>query len=394
MAPCLAIRLRWRSLLLVAFASVVLLAYHVLHVRTSWSESPQEGSTPRKTHGLGSGFPGEPGISIVGNHAKMLVVAATKEEDVSWIAQAFDGTDGIQTAVYIADDPSAPLHPPKNKGHEAMIYLTYIIDQYENLSDVNIFMHSHRYAWHNNELLDHDAVQIVTRLSAEYVQRQGYMNTRCHWDPGCPEWLHPGATQANINKQEEEVLAEAWSELFPSDPLPAVLAQPCCGQFAVSKDRIQTLPKARYEFFRNWLLKTTLSDYLSGRIWEYLWHYLFTGQNSYCPTEHACYCDGFGICFGGEKQYTAWWDKMWEKRIFEDQLKDWHFRHDARIAAQEEGRLEDLGRLGVPEVGKDEELEKKISELDTWLRVEKWKATIQGDLEKDVARGALKALKV
>jgi len=57
--------------------------------------------------------------------------------------------------------------------------LSYIIDNYERLSDVNIFMHSHRYSWHNDELLDHDAVQMVQRLSAERVQREGYLNMRC-----------------------------------------------------------------------------------------------------------------------------------------------------------------------------------------------------------------------
>jgi hypothetical protein len=385
MAPIFNLRLRWRSLFLFASASILFLTYHILDARISLRESASYGAGSNLGLEESSSFK-----SIGANYTKMLVVAATKDEDVSWIASSFEESDGIQATVYKADDPSAPFHPPQNKGHEVMIYLTYIIDQYDNLADVNIFVHSHRYAWHNNELLDHDAVQIVTSLSAEHVQRQGYMNTRCHWDPGCPEWLHPDAIEANVNKLEEKVLADAWSELFPSEPLPTVLAQPCCAQFAVSKDRIQQLPKARYEFFRNWLLQTQLTDYLSGRVWEYLWHYLFTRQNIYCPAEHVCYCQGFGICFEGAEQYTAWWDKMWDKRILEDQLKDWYFRRDARIAAEEEGRLDDLKRLEVPEVGKDEELEKKIAELDTWLQMMKWKATIKGNIERNIA-GKLRA---
>lgn len=56
-----------------------------------------------------------------------------------------------------------------------MVYLSYIIENYNNLADVNIFMHAHRMAWHNNELLDHDAVQVIARLSAERVQREGYV---------------------------------------------------------------------------------------------------------------------------------------------------------------------------------------------------------------------------
>ena len=48
------------------------------------------------------------------------------------------------TAIYVVDDPSAPLHPPKNKGHEVMVYLTYIIDHYDELADVTMFMHAHQ----------------------------------------------------------------------------------------------------------------------------------------------------------------------------------------------------------------------------------------------------------
>lgn len=56
-----------------------------------------------------------------------------------------------------------------------MVYLSYIIDRYEDLADVNVFVHSHRWAWHNNELLGNDAVEIISRLSSERVQREGFM---------------------------------------------------------------------------------------------------------------------------------------------------------------------------------------------------------------------------
>ena len=112
------------------------------------------------------------------SYTKMIVVPRTKE-DVAWLDENFGGDKHIHSSIYNVDNSSADLHPPKNKGHEVMIYLSYIIDNYDNLSDVNIFMHSHRYSWHNDELLDHDAVQMISRLSAERVQREGYMNMRC-----------------------------------------------------------------------------------------------------------------------------------------------------------------------------------------------------------------------
>ena len=119
-----------------------------------------------------------------------------------------------------------------------MIYLTYIIEHYDALPDISIFMHSHRYAWHNNDILDKDAAQMITRLSPAHVQREGYTNMRCHWDPGCPSWLHPGAIKEDRNKQEEVEFAKAWSELFPGDPIPQIIAQPCCAQFAVLRDQV------------------------------------------------------------------------------------------------------------------------------------------------------------
>jgi hypothetical protein len=370
----LALRLRWRTLVFIAISAVIFLTYHFL--RLDRHDAPERGTASYSSRHGGSRSP-------AGNYTKTLVVASTKAEDMTWLKGAFKDGDGIKAIVYRTDDPAAPDHTPTNKGHEVMVYLTYIIEHYDHLADVSIFLHSHRYAWHNNLLLDNDAVQVVTWLRAEYVFRQGYMNTRCHWDPGCPEWLHPSASTTNPNKPEEQVFASAWAEIFPSEPLPPVLAQPCCAQFAVSKARIHQLPRERYEEFRDWLLRTELSDYLSGRVWEYLWHYVFTGQSVVCPQEHSCYCDGFGICFvDGAEGYTKWWDKMWEKRVWEDKLKSWRFRKEATAAAQEEDRNEDLATMETPIAGEEVEFEKKIAELDAWLQLEKWKATIEGDIAR------------
>src|SRR2546430_3170769 len=87
------------------------------------------------------------------NYTRLLVMPRTKAEDVTWLEEHLPD---LQAAIYVADDPTAPLHPPKNKGHEVMIYLTYIIEHYDELPDVCIFMHAHRYSWHNDDILNHD----------------------------------------------------------------------------------------------------------------------------------------------------------------------------------------------------------------------------------------------
>ena len=75
------------------------------------------------------------------NYTSTVVIARTKDEDIGWLQREIPDQ---QTAVYVVDDPSAPLHPPKNKGHEVMVYLTYIIDHYDELADVTMFMHAHQ----------------------------------------------------------------------------------------------------------------------------------------------------------------------------------------------------------------------------------------------------------
>lgn len=68
-----------------------------------------------------------------------------------------DQTGSWQAAIYTVNPTtdSAPEYTnPMNKGHEAMAYLTYIIDHYHTLPSTLAFMHSDRdgffSAWHTD----------------------------------------------------------------------------------------------------------------------------------------------------------------------------------------------------------------------------------------------------
>jgi len=82
----------------------------------------------------------------------------------------------------------------------------------------------------------------------------------------------------------------AWPELFgrgggnvssPSDLLeeetaiPHEIAAPCCAQFAVTREQILQRPLQAYRHFHDWLMRTELSDDVSGRVMEYAWHIIF-----------------------------------------------------------------------------------------------------------------------
>lgn len=188
--------------------------------------------------------------------------------------------------------------------------------------------------------------------------------------------MHPGNLEEDVNKQEETILARCWTELFPLEPIPKVLSQPCCAQFAISKDRIRSLPLARYVFFRDWVLKTPLSDYISGRVWEYVWQFVFTGQHVVCPAEHVCYCDGYGVCFGGEKEYRAYYHRLSQIGSLEEELREWQEMKEVFEQASSEERES----LTNPETGLDLELEGMIKGLRTWCDQRKEEAMQHGDV--------------
>lgn len=312
------------------------------------------------------------------NFTKAVVLGRLSSENTTWL----DDTDlppHISKYIYITDrNPSSAssqesttlLKLPKNKGHEAMVYLTYIIDHYETLADVSIFLHAHQHAWHNNELLNHDAVEMIRRLSAERVIREGYMNLRCHWKPGCPEYIHPGVIRADKDKLEEGAMAAAWAVLFPGEQIPEIIASSCCAQFAVSRAAINNIPLSKYKQYRDWLLRTELDDYISGRVFEYLWHKIFTGYSVYCPNMRLCYCDGYGVCFHGDEDFDYWFQLKFKKRQAEKKLDEWRTlvanleREEAKFRFGRKGfeGLEEQD-LQIPAVDGDVVLQKEIDEL-------------------------------
>jgi len=299
------------------------------------------------------------------NYTKTLVIAKKRDEDASWIDKDLGDlldADLLSTAIYIVDDDTAPLHPPLNKGHEAMVYLSYIIDHYNELPDISLFMHSHSATWHNNDLLDGLSSRIVRHLSAEKVIREGYVNLRCHWEPGCPAHIQLALGTEDINKKEQQYMAAAFAELFPGAIVPEVLAQPCCAQFAVSRSAIHRHPVETYVRQRDWLTRTELDSYTSGRIFEYIWQYLFTSSPVVCPDVEMCYCDTFSVCFPTSRAFMQYMDISDTFRAFRDELGDWRKQDEEFKKASQGGGSTD-GEVGRPQHGRDEWLEWEVDSL-------------------------------
>ncbi|OAP58462.1 hypothetical protein AYL99_07552 [Fonsecaea erecta] len=280
-------------------------------------------------------FPGTPKPAGE-NYTRVLVMARLSTEDTSWLDR--DLPD-LPKKIYTVDAPDfAP------KGDEAMAYLTYIIDHYDSLPDIVLFFHhsSKTDGRTNNVALDNDTAITIKLLSDAHVMRQGYFNTRCHWDPGCPDWLHvdrPRRQYDLLRKPQEPALTSSlFHDLFGAGvSIPRSISQPCGAQFAVSGQRIRQRPLHDYMHYRNWLLRTSsasLSTPLrndndtlasgsgSSSILEYAWQYVFAGVFEFCPPTHRCYCDGYGLCFeGGARGLRAWLDARTEKAGLDEHLR-------------------------------------------------------------------------
>ncbi|KAJ6783236.1 hypothetical protein PWT90_01154 [Aphanocladium album] len=225
-----------------------------------------------------------------------LVVATTSKENITWLE---DYLLDWPKNLYVVDDPDAALTVPQNKGREAMVVLTYLIDRYDTLPANILFHHAERFQWHNDDP-DYDALQLLKRFRVAYLQEQGYVNLRCAWILGCPVEIRPRVDAKmppdDVVPTAKHVYSRAFGDLFPGVDVPSEVGVPCCAQFGVTREAVRARPRQDYVRYREWLLNTDLQDSISGRVFEYSWHIIFNKEAVHCPHAGDCYCKQYGIC--------------------------------------------------------------------------------------------------
>ncbi len=244
-----------------------------------------------------------------------LVLATIGQDNVDWTSGLSSIIPNLTVVSYVADDENARYHPPENKGREAIMYHSYFFEFYDNLPDISILGHAEDRSWHSESMLLGSLQYSLMRLDLQDVIRRGYVNLRVTWENACPDWIDTTNDVQSEGKLEEVFMREAFIANFaPPDvasdsvDVPQYLNQPCCSQFAVTKEAIRSVPKEEYERYIKWLLETELPDTLSGRTWEHMWQYLFTKRPVDCPIEWKVYCRTFHICFESDKEYQSYVD--------------------------------------------------------------------------------------
>jgi hypothetical protein len=123
-------------------------------------------------------------------------------------------------------------------------------------------------------------------------------------------------------------------------------------------------------------------------VWEYVWQFVFTGENVVCPKEHLCYCDGFGVCFGSEEEYDAFYKRNRERVRLEEELKKWREDSEKIRQLREEGKSDEIRAIEEPEMGRDLELEGRIKGLQAWCDKKRQLAKEHGDVAMNRANEA------
>jgi hypothetical protein len=189
---------------------------------------------------------------------KCTVLIAHYNKDISWVKKL-----KVPYVIYSAAEGIPNARHVRNKGMDASMYLSYIIDNYDKLPDKILFLHHHLTDWSQ----DFDSVFIANNLRWDCADYFNVGSRKTYWPtlpmPSKKTWLL-------------DMIKRNWViEL----PFPAVLISYAGTQFCVSRELIRRHPLEYYKRLHTWLMETTEPDWFTGRLFEWTWHYILTGNS-------------------------------------------------------------------------------------------------------------------
>ena len=191
------------------------------------------------------------------------IVVSRYKKNVDFVYK-INNNKNINVMIYDKENLNNPLNIPVNKGNEASVYLKYIIDYYDELTDFTFFIHDDEYAWHHSG-------SIIDKFNEALMSNKMYynINDRCRWDQ-----------KNSIDKNTHNELLKWYNkyieEYIPISKVPNnsdfIYGYLGSAQFLVHKDLIRNLPKEFYIKIYEWIITTDLPNYISGRFLEWTWH--------------------------------------------------------------------------------------------------------------------------
>ena len=190
---------------------------------------------------------------------------------------------------------------PINKGKEAMTYLTFLIQYYDDLPDKMFFFHGHNQSWHQPLGLKPLLAKVTWERVEEYLNILGcdlmrddgliaaftpgeFKNTRFYSVPLIKMVLLGTSMPLPFLDSGLPYFAAMWRELNMkqygyqdiNDRVP--LQDFGCSQFLVGKKTVLKWPKEAYVALRNWVMYNPADSQRTGWVFEHSWHAVFTGK--------------------------------------------------------------------------------------------------------------------
>jgi len=266
-----------------------------------------------------------------------LVVARVSKDDTTWLDKLSQKYHlCIYTADAVVSKTSKQPQIPANRGHVAMVYLTFLIDNYASIPTAGaVFVQGDRFSWHHDHPEYDNADLLATLNFSEAIATQGYHNMRCDWSAGtCGGHVLPQASKKNQMQAKassadfrtiaDALLPGAFAEILGSNTKDMheqvllghddILRSQCCAQFVVSRESVLQHTRDEYIALRQWLLDGAApnDDRVSSRILSQIWHVLFIKHELSmthhhgielamlnklaCPYAGDCYCRLYGKC--------------------------------------------------------------------------------------------------
>jgi hypothetical protein len=186
------------------------------------------------------------------------LIIAHYNEDLVWLDKI-----NIPKIIYSKTNKKYNL-VPGNKGQEIPCFLKYIIDFYDNLPDKTLFLHGHRMSGHQDFNTDSVIPVLNWNLDSFFS-----INKR--------DWYQEISKTVYFDEGAYDVwLKQNWYMFEEYLPFPECLKFYSGAQFVVNKELITQYPISFYKKLYNWIQTTELTNFITSRIFEYTWHYIFT----------------------------------------------------------------------------------------------------------------------
>lgn len=200
--------------------------------------------------------------SIISNNSFPVVVSSHFKEDLDWI-------HGVKYPVTVFSKTEKEFNfIPFNKVQEVPAYVKYIIDNYNCLPLYSIFVHGHFES-------EHQDTNIVRKINSLKFNNDIINLNR-------PDWTAKISLGDDFSDKKYSWLSENWFDIFGEYiKLPDTLTFYSCAQFAVRRECILKHPIEFWQKIYYWCETNTLDNYVSSRIFEYVWYYIFSGENLY-----------------------------------------------------------------------------------------------------------------